>query len=263
LARLPSLKDDMNWMSGFLLILLGCTGYYAYQEYQQATDALSQVASLNNQLGTQKAQIDQDKKDLVTVLAEPVKIVHLIKIWTPPETIPAQPNWTLTTLDNKIHNNAVITKIDADCITVMDSTGGGLIPIGNLPDDLQKQLHYDPEIATFAVKQRLQNEQANSQLMTSEKDAYQSLLDQDEITEGIHQIWFQDLKEGHLFKETKAWAIATYKANDLLKLNCTDDQKKWLTFVGKVAGGYDADKEMGDQSITFLLDLDKLKNEMP
>jgi hypothetical protein len=253
----------MNWISGLLFILLGCAGYYAYQQYQQATDALSQVTSLTDQVATQKAQIDQDKKDLVTILAEPVKIVPVVKIWTPPEPIPSQPNWTLTTLNNQIHNNAVITKVEADCITLTDSTGGGLIPIGNLPEELQKQLHYDPEIATFAARQRLQSEQANTQLLTSERETYQSLLDQEDIIAGIHNIWFRDLSGGHLPRDTKGWTSAIYRANDLLKRNCTDDQKKWLTFVSTVSSSYKPEKDMSDQSITFLLGLDKLKNEMP
>jgi hypothetical protein len=62
--------------------------------------------------------------------------------WAPPDPIPAQPNWTWTTMDGTTYQNVVITKIEPDTVSITHSLGVAHIPINLLPRDLQKRLNY-------------------------------------------------------------------------------------------------------------------------
>jgi nucleoredoxin len=66
------------------------------------------------------------------------------KPWVPPDVMPAQPNWTWTALDGKTYQDVVVTKIEADTVTITHSMGVAHIPINLLPPDIQRQLNYDP-----------------------------------------------------------------------------------------------------------------------
>jgi len=70
------------------------------------------------------------------------------KPWSPPDVTPSQPNWTWITLDGKTYQNVVVTKIEADTVTITHSMGVAHIPISLLPPDIQKQLNYDPHAAS-------------------------------------------------------------------------------------------------------------------
>jgi thiol-disulfide isomerase/thioredoxin len=70
-----------------------------------------------------------------------------VKLWAPPDVMPAQPNWTWTTSDGKTYQNVVVTKIEAETVSVTHSMGVAHIPINLLPPDIQKQLNYDPHAA--------------------------------------------------------------------------------------------------------------------
>jgi hypothetical protein len=74
--------------------------------------------------------------------------------WAPPDVMPAQPNWTWTTLDGNTYQNVVVTKIEPDTVSIMHSQGVAHISIDMLPLDIQKKLNYDP--VAFAESQREQ-----------------------------------------------------------------------------------------------------------
>lgn len=74
-----------------------------------------------------------------------------VKTWTPPTEIPAQPNWKWTTSDGKVYENVKVVKIEADCVTILHSHGGGRVPISTLPQDLQNLFNYDPDAAAKAA----------------------------------------------------------------------------------------------------------------
>ena len=64
--------------------------------------------------------------------------------WTPPQDIPAQPNWTWHTNDGKTYQNVVITSISPTSVTITHSVGIAHIPLDSLPADVQHLLHYHP-----------------------------------------------------------------------------------------------------------------------
>lgn len=70
---------------------------------------------------------------------------------TLPNVIPAQPDWTWTTLDGKTYHDVVITKIESGTVTITHADGVAHIPMTLLPDDLKKQLHYGPPGAAAAT----------------------------------------------------------------------------------------------------------------
>jgi hypothetical protein len=71
-----------------------------------------------------------------------------------PDSFPKQDNWTWLASDGKIYNNVVITKIEADRVTVRNSDGEATINIALLPYSIQKLLNYDPELAAQAAAKR-------------------------------------------------------------------------------------------------------------
>jgi hypothetical protein len=64
--------------------------------------------------------------------------------WTPPATLPAQPNWTWTTTDGHVYKNVKVVKVDPQTVTILHENGGTNVPISTLSPDLQKQFNYDP-----------------------------------------------------------------------------------------------------------------------
>ena len=70
-----------------------------------------------------------------------------VKTWTAPAVIPAQANWTWATTDGKTYQNVVITKVDAQTVTITHALGVAHLPISAIPAEIQKQLNYDPELA--------------------------------------------------------------------------------------------------------------------
>jgi nucleoredoxin len=61
--------------------------------------------------------------------------------WTPPATLPAQPNWTWTTLDGTTYQNVVVTKIGPRTVSIRHSAGvANDIPLSILPPEIRKIL---------------------------------------------------------------------------------------------------------------------------
>ena len=89
-------------------------------------------------------------------------------VWAAPTVVPSQPDWTWTTAEG-IYKNVRIVKIEADCVTIIHADGGALVPIAELPADLQKKLNYDPAAATAAAARRRQGDEASQQEMAKER----------------------------------------------------------------------------------------------
>ncbi len=64
------------------------------------------------------------------------------KPWAAPDVMPSQLNWTWTTSDGKTYQNVVVTKMEADKVTITHSLGVAHIPVSQLPPDVKKQLNY-------------------------------------------------------------------------------------------------------------------------
>jgi nucleoredoxin len=59
----------------------------------------------------------------------------------------------LTTRDGQVYHNYKVIDHDTGYITIMDSDGGGKIPLSNLPADLQAKYGYDPAKSAAFVQQ--------------------------------------------------------------------------------------------------------------
>jgi thiol-disulfide isomerase/thioredoxin len=109
-----------------------------------------------------------------------------LKKWVAPTTLPQQVNWIWTMSDGKKYQDVKITKVEADCVTILDSEGGALVPISELPADLQKQLNYDPEAAVAASMIRAQQEEEAAQEIAAEKA--QAQAEQDKVRQRIQTL---------------------------------------------------------------------------
>ena len=69
-------------------------------------------------------------------------------------------DWTTT--DGKTYQGVKVVKIEADCVTILDSDGGARIELAKLPPDLQKRFNYDPDKAKAAAQKR-EDDQNKSQ----------------------------------------------------------------------------------------------------
>ena len=119
-------------MRNFVLAILAlAVGYAGYQ-------ALTHHSLVDENLTSSLAQIN------------PLKDKGPDTPWVPPAVIPAQPNWTWTTTDGKVYHNVKIVRIDAACVTIVHSDGGGRVPISTLSADMQKYFNYDPAAAAKA-----------------------------------------------------------------------------------------------------------------
>jgi len=80
-------------------------------------------------------------------------VVNSPKVFIPPDPLPAQPNWTWTVL-GRDYRNVVVTKVEADAVSITYDGGIGTVNTSDLTPDLQKMFNYDPELAAAASKQK-------------------------------------------------------------------------------------------------------------
>jgi thiol-disulfide isomerase/thioredoxin len=74
-----------------------------------------------------------------------------VPVWTPPAVIPAQPNWTWTSISGVVYHNVKVFKVDPEFVTATYDEGGGRIPLSSLPPDLQLLFNYTPAVGTPAA----------------------------------------------------------------------------------------------------------------
>jgi len=63
-----------------------------------------------------------------------------------------------TTLDGKVYVKVTVVKTEPDAVTILYRDGGALVPLTNLPADLQQRFQYDPEKARAAADERAKDE---------------------------------------------------------------------------------------------------------
>ena len=103
------------------------------------------------------------------VVETPPSVPVVSRPFIPPNPLPAQAYWTWKTTDGKTYKNVVIAKVEADCVTILDDTGGSRISIATLPADIQKQLNYDPELAKIAMDARAKEDAYTTAGLAAEK----------------------------------------------------------------------------------------------
>ena len=74
-----------------------------------------------------------------------------------------------TTLDGKIYAQVAVVKIEPDAVTITYREGGALIPLANLPPDLQQRFHYDPAKAKAAADARAGAAGQDAKALAAEK----------------------------------------------------------------------------------------------
>jgi hypothetical protein len=100
-----------------------------------------------------------------------------LAIWKPPAVLPSQPNWTWTTSSGKTYENVVVTTIKPDSVSITHSTGMATIDISTLPQDIQKQLNYDP-VAAMAAQAESDRELNHPYFLISRQSDAQNLARQ-------------------------------------------------------------------------------------
>ena len=83
----------------------------------------------------------------VTTSASPAPVAPTTP-WTPPAVLPAQPNWTWTTISGQVYNNVKVLSVDRDSAMIMYDGGGERVPLAYLPPYLQKMFNYTPSVAS-------------------------------------------------------------------------------------------------------------------
>lgn len=75
-----------------------------------------------------------------------------------------------TTSDGKTYKDVKVIKVEADCVTVLDSDGGARIDLAKLPVAIQKKLNYDPDKAKIASNQRAVSDAQNAKAIEEERN---------------------------------------------------------------------------------------------
>jgi len=86
-----------------------------------------------------------------------------------------------TTSDGKNYQSVKVVKVEDDAVTVLYKDGGALIPIANLPANLQKRFSYDPVKAKTAADARAAVEAKNAKQLQAEIDQAAKLKQQQAI----------------------------------------------------------------------------------
>src|ERR1700734_1303070 len=82
----------------------------------------------------------------------------------------------LVTRDGTVYHDYKVLSHDAGYLTIMDSDGGGKIPLSNLPDDLQKKYGYNKQQADAAVQAAIEQDRQDRQAIAREQAAHQQQL---------------------------------------------------------------------------------------
>lgn len=141
------------------------------------------IVRLNEEITHSNGEIAQLKAALASSAVTAAPPVTIKKTFVPPSPLPSQPNWTWTTSDGKTYKNVVITKVEADCVTILHADGGARINIATLPPDIQKQLNYDPDLAAEASSKRTEQEKAADAALAKEIAARNARLQAEALKE--------------------------------------------------------------------------------
>ncbi len=70
----------------------------------------------------------------------------------------------------RVYRDVKVLRSEPDAVTILYRDGGALIPLANLPPDVQKRFHYDPVGAEAAAQARAQVETQNAAALRAEKE---------------------------------------------------------------------------------------------
>ena len=171
----------MRWFFLFLLLIMVGGAAYAYHidpdGFMHRVDNLKgQIAGLWGQAPPADSTTPEATPPTPTPQSTPVAAVAqamkaaVPKVWSAPEVIPAQADWTWTTAQATYHKVRIL-KVEADCVTILDDDGGALVPISTLPSVLQQQLNYDPAAAAAASAARQRDDAASTAALARERAA--------------------------------------------------------------------------------------------
>jgi hypothetical protein len=82
-----------------------------------------------------------------------------------------------TTSDGKVYRNVTVLKTEPDAVTILYRDGGALIPLANLPADLQKRFNYDPTKAKLAADARAKTDTQSAAALQIEMAQAKKLQD--------------------------------------------------------------------------------------
>jgi hypothetical protein len=72
------------------------------------------------------------------------------------------------TTDGKVYQNVTVAKTEPDAVTILYRDGGALVPLANLPADLQKRFNYDPAKAKLTADARAKEDAENARALQVE-----------------------------------------------------------------------------------------------
>jgi hypothetical protein len=87
------------------------------------------------------------------------------------------------TIDGKAYPGVTVIKVDPDAVTILYRDGGALVPLAQLPPDLQKRFHYDFNQARKAASARAQADAKSAAALQAEAMLAQKLKVREEATE--------------------------------------------------------------------------------
>lgn len=74
------------------------------------------------------------------------------------------------TTDGKVYQDVTVVDSAPDAVTILHQDGGALVPLANLPPDIQKRFNYDPVKARAAAVARARDDAANALALQAEMD---------------------------------------------------------------------------------------------
>jgi hypothetical protein len=76
-------------------------------------------------------------------------------------------NWTTT--DGKVYQDVQVIHAEPDAVTILHHDGGALVPLAQLPADLQQRFHYDVPKAEAAADRRAKDESDSARALQAER----------------------------------------------------------------------------------------------
>jgi hypothetical protein len=99
-------------------------------------------------------------RTLVLLLAAALPVFSATLLWAE--------DWKTT--DGKVYQNVTVIDAQPDAVTILHQDGGALVPLANLPADIQKRFNYDPAKARAATEARARDDAANARALQAEMD---------------------------------------------------------------------------------------------
>jgi hypothetical protein len=102
----------------------------------------------------------KSNRTLALLLAAALPVFSATSLWAE--------DWKTT--DGKVYQNVTVIDAQPDAVTILHQDGGALVPLANLPPDIQKRFNYDPVKAKAAAEARARDDAANARALQAEMD---------------------------------------------------------------------------------------------